>query len=86
MNWSGGYDYGVVPATLCSQAALMLELKKKKEGFTAGSPDNSQCTIWSQGSDEHSRLRALGKAFPRKKSYWVMPTERRLCLQIACIS
>lgn len=38
----------------------------QKGGFTAGSPDKSQYNIWSQGSDEHSRPRILGKAFPGK--------------------
>lgn len=38
----------------------------QKEGFTAGFPDKSQYNICLQGSEEHSRSRALGKAFPRK--------------------
>lgn len=38
----------------------------QNEGFTAGSPDKSQCNIWSQGPDKHSRPRAWGKAFPRR--------------------
>lgn len=28
----------------------------------------------------------LGESTSKKKSYWGMPTESRLCLQIACIN
>lgn len=52
----------------------------KKESFTARSPDKSQYNIWSQGPDEHSRPRALGKAFPRKS-----PTGWCL-LRVDCVS
>lgn len=52
----------------------------QREGFTA-SPGKSRAT---HGHRDQMSLVGFGKSLSKEMLYWVVPTEIRLCLQIAC--
>lgn len=62
------------------------QVEKNQQCVTKGrlhiwDPWQIQGHAWSQGSG--SRV-GFGKSLSKEMFYWLMPTEIRLCLQIAC--
>lgn len=90
MNCSGGYDYRVVPAAVCSQAAWMPERKKKSVHDKRKASQLGPLTKGSATYGHRAQMSTVGpglweKLFQDKVLSRVMPGSR-LCLQIAHIS